>query len=524
MNIYNVPGIIENPVIPGFYSDPSICRDGEDYYAVFSSFEFFPGVPVFHSKDLVNWKQIAFCLTESTQLSLDNATTSDGIYAPTLRRWNNRFYMITSNRCSKSGNHFYVTADTMAGPFGDPVWITDIAGNPIDGVDPSLFFDEDGQVYFSCVAWDEKGQGIGQAKIDLKSGALTEPLEIVWHGTGGTFPEGPHTYHMNGWYYLMIAEGGTEYGHKVSIARSRNIQGPYESCPHNPILTQNYQYVQSNCLQGVGHGDLFEALDHTWWLMVHGFRTSIGKLHHLGRETMLAPVEWDKNGWPVVNRKGWLDKTIAMKGMFSKTLQKNIPGFKDDFSAPAPNLRWNYLRNPDLTKYRFSAVNGKSLSLIGSSCSLNDEGSPTWLGTRQRHFTCRVLTEMKFSPRSGDEAGFTVFQTAEHHYDVVVTSADRERICYLRKTVGDIVWTGDPVPLSADRFSIIMEADRAMYSFTVSCDGKDFLLGKGRTQLLSTEAMQYQNFTGTFLGMYAVSVNTEPVPAEFMYFEYSAAE
>ena len=521
MNRDITPGIITNPVIPGFYSDPGICRYGNDYYAVFSSFEYFPGVPVFHSRDLVNWEQIAYCLTRKSQLPLEDAVTSDGIYAPTLRYHNGKFYMITSNRCSKYGNHFYVTSESMRGPFSDPVWIRDMEGRSIDGVDPSLFFDEDGQVYFSCVAWDEKGQGIGQARIDLDSGLLLDPLKVVWHGTGGTFPEGPHTYRINGWYYLMIAEGGTEYGHKVSIARSRDINGPYESCPHNPILTQNYQYVQAGCIQGVGHGDLFEAHDHTWWLIVHGFRTSLGKLHHLGRETMLVPVQWNEDGWPVVNENGWIGETVRLQGVFSDTIQKEIPGFRDDFSSPTPSLRWNYLRNPDPSRYQFAASGGSGLLLTGTSDSLNEEGSPVWLGTRQRHFDCRIHVEMDYSPGENEEAGLTVYQTPEHHYDIVVASEHGQRLCYLRKTVGDIIWTGEKIPVLSERFSLDVRASRTLYTFSVSFDNRTYTLGDGRTQLLSTEAMQYQNFTGTFFALYAQSPNERPVPAYFLSFEYS---
>ncbi len=524
MNKKPEAGIIKNPVIPGFYSDPSLCRDGEDYYAVFSSFEFFPGVPVFHSRDLVNWRQITYCLSRRSQLELKDAVTSDGIYAPTLRRHSGTWYMITSNRCSKEGNHFYVSSPSMSGPFSGPVWITNPDGSSIDGVDPSLFFDEDGQVYFSCVAWDEHGQGIGQARVDLQSGRLLEPLHIVWHGTGGTFPEGPHTYRINGWYYLMIAEGGTEYGHKVSIARSRKIDGPYESCPRNPILTQNYQYVQSGCIQGVGHGDLFEAHDGTWWIIVHGFRTSLGKLHHLGRETMLAPVSWDADGWPVVSENGWLDETIPLHGAFSEAVQEPVPGFRDDFSDSSLSLNWNFLRNPDLRRYHLQASRGKGLALTGTARFLDQEGSPVWLGTRQRHFDCQVHVNMSFSPGEGDEAGLTVYQTPEHHYDIAVTSENGKRVCFLRKTVGDIHWEGARIYIPAEEFMLHIRASRTEYEFSVSFSEGDGMeaasLGSGRTQLLSTEAMQYQNFTGTYFAVYAQSASEQPAPALFSSFEY----
>ena len=510
---------IENPIIPGFYSDPSVCRDGEDYYLVNSSFEFYPGVPVLHSRDLVNWKQIAYCLDRSSQLSLEASGTSDGIYAPTLRKNGDVFYMITSNRSAKNGNHFYVTASSPAGPWSDPVWIYDMEGNVPGGVDPSLFFDEDGSVYFSCVAWDEKGQGIGQASIDITTGQLTSPLSIIWHGTGGTFPEGPHTYKINGWYYLMIAEGGTEYGHKVSLARSSNISGPYTSCPHNPVLTQIYQYAQGCPIQGVGHGDLFEAHDGSWWMIVHGFRPSIGKLHHLGRETLLVPVIWDEEGWPVADKNGWLDEAITLQGVFSQTIQLPIPDTVDSFGQNSLPLYWNYLRNPICRNYAIGNSIG-GLCLKGSSCTLDEEGQPTWLGRRQQHFVCTVISRLSFAPASDqEEAGLTVYQTPEHHYDLVITSEEGQRTAYLRKTVGDMKAESSPVILPDGELLLKITSDRFKYTFSVQANGIYTVLGTGRTQLISTETMLYQNFTGTYLAMYAIS--HEECPSEALFKEFS---
>lgn len=515
MNVHAVT----NPVIPGFYSDPSVCRDGEDYYMIHSSFEFYPGVPVFHSRDLVNWQQISYCLTNRSQLVLDHAGTSDGIYAPTIRKFGDTFYMITSNRSNPDGNHFIVTAPSPYGPWSNPVWIRDMDNHVPDGVDPSLFFDSDGKCYFSCVAWDHIGQGIGQAEIDLKTCRLLSPLNIVWHGTGGTFPEGPHTYRIGEYYYLMIAEGGTEFGHKVTIARSKNINGPYESCPKNPILTQNYQKAQSCPIQGAGHGDLFQAHDHTWWLIVHGFRTSVGKLHHLGRETLLVPITWDEEGWPSVNKEGWIDETIRLQGIFTEITQNMDYYTIDRFDREQLPLYWNYLRNP-ISKNYIRKPGETGISLIGCACSLNEIGSPTWLGRRQQHFDCKVSVSLEFIPRKGDEAGITVFQTNEHHYDLAVSSSHNRTICLLRKVVGDICQELPAVEIKSPRITFIITACREKYDFIIIDNNIPFSLGTARTQLISTEAMQYQNFTGTFFAAYAYSTNAEAAPAKFLSFEY----
>lgn len=272
-----------NPIIPGFYPDPSMCRVGNDYYLVTSTFEYFPGVPLFHSRDLIHWRQIGHCLTRSSQLPLEKAGSSGGIYAPTLRYHNGKFYMVTTN---VAVGNFFVYADDPAGEWSEPVWLEH------KGIDPSLFFDDDGKVYFT---WTTDNQ-IWQCEIDINTGAtLTKPRPI-WSGTGGRYPEAPHLYKINGTYYLLIAEGGTEYGHMVTLARADSPWGSFESCPHNPILTHRHR--GANPIQGTGHADLVEAHDGSWWMVFLAFRTlaHYQNFHHLGRETFLAPVKWDEAG------------------------------------------------------------------------------------------------------------------------------------------------------------------------------------------------------------------------------------
>lgn len=252
----------KNPVIPGFYPDPSVCRVGNDYYLVTSSFEYFPGVPVFHSKDLINWKQIGHCLTRDSQLNLDKCYFSAGIYAPTIRYHDGVFYMVTTN-VSGSGN-FYVSATDPAGEWSDPIWVKQ------GGIDPTLFWDDDGTCYFMSNGGFEGGTAI--SKIDIATGKLLSEPVTVWLGEGGRFPEAPHIYKKDGYYYLLIAEGGTEYAHAVTIARSKNIFGPYESCPSNPILTHSKRSAQNSPIQGVGHADLIQAHDGSWWAVFLGFR------------------------------------------------------------------------------------------------------------------------------------------------------------------------------------------------------------------------------------------------------------
>jgi xylan 1,4-beta-xylosidase len=283
-----------NPVIPGFYPDPSICWVGDDYYLVTSSFEYFPGVPIFHSKDLVNWRQIGHCLTTERQLPLAKAWSSGGIYAPTIRHHDGSFYMITTN-VSGVGN-FFVRSEQPVGPWSDPIPVAQ------SGIDPSLFFDDDGRVYFQSARNGDEGNGIYQCEIDISTGSMLTESRLIWKGTGGAHPEAPHLYKINGYYYLIIAEGGTEYGHMVTIARSSDPYGPYEPCPNNPILSHR---SLSSSIHATGHADLVQAHDGSWWAVFLGIRpVSYPFGHHLGRETFLAPVTWSSDGWPVIGHGG----------------------------------------------------------------------------------------------------------------------------------------------------------------------------------------------------------------------------
>lgn len=293
-----------NPVLPGFYPDPSVCRVGNDYYLVNSSFQYFPGVPVHHSKDLIHWEAIGHCISRPSQTKLEKIGFWNGIYAPTIRYHKGTFYMITTNTSDK-GN-FYVTTGNPAAEWSDPIWIDQ------PGIDPDLFFDDNGRSYILSA---RRGGYIQLREIDIRTGKLiSEPYDL-WRGTGGRCLEAPHLYKKDNYYYLVTAEGGTEYGHKVMIARSRTIEGPYENNPDNPILT--HINSMSNPIQGTGHADFIQAHDGSWWTVFLGFRPQSHTHHLTGRETYLAPVQWNENEWPVVNGNG----TVALD-MNSTTLPR----------------------------------------------------------------------------------------------------------------------------------------------------------------------------------------------------------
>ena len=491
-----------NPILPGFCPDPSICRVGEDYYLINSSFEFFPGVPLYHSKDLVNWEQIGHVLTRESQLPLKGVGTSGGIFAPSIRYHDGRFYMVTTN--VSYGGHFFVWTDDVRGEWSDPVWIE----TKQFGIDPSLFWDDDGTVYFQSTYFDpETGkQCIGQCELDIETGKQVGEIKNIWSGTGGKCPEGPHLYKINGTYYLMIAEGGTEYGHMETIARSNSPWGPFESCPHNPILThRNFSpdfsrmndptYVN---FQGLGHADLIDDPQGNWWLIFHGFRPSQSMLHHIGRETMLAPVEW-VDGWPVVNGGKDIEEEMDVPACSAKEQPDWF--FTEDFtklSALPP--RWVYLRNPVKENYRLEG----GLCLKAGEDTLSDLASPTFVAVRQRHFDVQATTVLDFAPTDeAAEAGVTVFHTNEHHYDLLVTKRGGKRVAILRRTVGDMQTESEPVALpDTEKITLKIEAGKLLYRFYAGSGDALTLVGEGRSQLLSTE-MMLGTFTGCMIGLFA---------------------
>lgn len=275
------------PVIPGFHPDPSVCRVGETYYLACSSFEYAPGVPIFTSDDLLTWTLVGHALHTPAQLEVADANPSGGIYAPTLRHHDGRFWMVTTN-VSDGPGHLLVTADDPAGPWSEPVRIEGAGG-----IDPDLAWDEDGTCYLT---WCD--QGLRQAVLDPATGDLLTEPRLVWEGTGGEHVEGPHLYRVDGRWYLMAAEGGTAAGHMETIARGPSPSGPWEPCPDNPVLTAR---STGGPVRSTGHADLVQRPDGSWAMVFLGVRPRgyFPAFHVRGRETYAVEVSW-VDGWPVV--------------------------------------------------------------------------------------------------------------------------------------------------------------------------------------------------------------------------------
>lgn len=310
----------QHPIIPGYHPDPSICRAGADYYLANSSFEYSPGVPIFHSRDLLSWTQIGNILERPEHLDVRTglAGASGGIYAPTLRHHDGRFWMITTNIHEVARGHILVHAEDPAGPWSEPVYVAGLIG-----IDPDIAWDEDG----TClVTWsDVMRGGISQAAIDPLTGEVLSEPRSLWAGTGGAHAEGPHLIRRGEWWYLLVAEGGTGPGHMVTIARSANVDGPFEPAPTNPILTHR---STSAAVQSTGHSDLVELADGSWALVFLATRPrgTFPRWHTNGRETFLAGVDW-VDGWPVIDESRYDVPTPST-------------GFVDDFTDAALHPRW----------------------------------------------------------------------------------------------------------------------------------------------------------------------------------------
>lgn len=499
----------KNPIIKGFNPDPSICRVGEDYYLVTSSFEYFPGLPIYHSKDLINWKQIGHCLTRDSQLQLQNASSSGGLYAPSIRYHDGLFYVICTNVSGK-GN-FYCTAKSPAGPWSDPIWVN------IKSIDPDIFWDEDGKSYFVT----QGDEGIRITEIDIQTGKILSPERLVWGGTGGRFPEAPHVYKKDGFYYLLLGEGGTEYAHSTTIGRSKSLFGPYESCPLNPIISHSNRLGQGNVIQGVGHADLAQASDGSWWAVFLGFRVTqrYSYYHILGRETFLAPVDWPKNGWPQVNGNGMINIDMEVPTLPLRPFEKEIT--RDEFSESRLHHAWQYLRNPITEHYSLSERKGH-LRISASPYTLNEQKQLSFVGRRQteHQFTASGVVEL-VSDQEEEEAGMTLFQNHTHHYDFLLKRKGTNYLLQVRVSVGSLKYIAAERLMESNKATFKIEGSPLSYAFSYLHPetGVYEELSKLDTRYLSTEVAG--GFTGVMIGLYASSNGQQTkAKAFFDWFDY----
>ena len=487
-----------NPVIPGYHPDPSVCRVGDTFYLVNSSFQYFPGVPIFQSKDMVHWQQIGNVLDRDSQLPLKGASSWLGIYAPTIRYHEGTYYMITTN--VGNGGNFMVTATDPRGPWSKPMWLKQ------QGIDPSLYF-EDGK----CYMVSNPGDAIWLCEINPKTGEQLTESKKLWQGDGGRYPEGPHIYKKDGYYYLLISEGGTELAHHLTIARSKNIEGPYESNPANPILTNCSRLGQSLQIQGTGHGDFVQATDGSWWMVFLAYRNYGGSYHHLGRETYLAPVEWKEGEWPVVNNVMPIDTLVKANTLPAVPLEKHLDADKN-FAPTTGKAEWMYIQNPISSNYERLGSGSKRIIRLHPHGTLTENNQPTFLGRRQESANMTLETEV--TPTGEAEAGLTIYQINDGHLDFVVSKNKVAVKCKLKSIdyeVKSVLRTNQKKAVK-----LRVRSNGEMYYFDYSLDGKNFQeLCAVNCSLMSTEVAG--GFTGVTLGMFAEG---KAGYADFGYFHY----
>jgi beta-xylosidase len=413
------------PVIPGFFPDPTICRVDDDYFLATSSFEYFPGAPIFHSRDLVTWEQIGNILTRRSQFAAGDRRPSGGIFGSTLRRHNNRFWFVTTNMSSFGGGHLLLHAEKAAGPWSDPVQIPGTVG-----IDPDIAWDNEGNCYLTWVGFGpgENQSGIVQARLDPRTGRLLERPRKLWQGTGLAYPEGPHLYQVGDWWYLILAEGGTERGHAVSVSRSRTPGGPFEPHPDNPVFSHR---STAAAVQNVGHADLVETVDGGWAAVYLGVRPrgSVPGYHVLGRETFAAGIAWDQ-GWPHFDEDRFEVPTADTT-------------FSDDFSSAVPHWRWI---SPGNDFASFTAKSPDGILITGG-----DTETAPLMATRVRDFAWSGRATVRPSPAAVvglvlrvDDAHWYAVEANQHQVRAVA------QIGQLRQEMGAAAWDPSAGPLQLE--------------------------------------------------------------------------
>lgn len=497
-----------NPIVPGWFSDPSICRVGDDYFMVMSTFTYFPGVPLFHSKDLVNWKQIGNVLSRESQLlPMKGQKINDGgIYAPTIsyNPHNKTFYMVTTN----VGSHnFYVTTKDPFGEWSEPVLLPNIKG-----IDPSFFFDDDGQAYIihkEDVTGKPKWcnhRAIRISRFNPETGeTFGEDMPFSELGVGPEErldrDEGPHIYKINGYYYIMCAEGGTSWAHSAVIYRSENVLGPYTRWSRNPMLTQRLlKTTRSNAVTCTGHADLIDTPDGEWWAVFLGCRPINGEFENLGRETFMMPVRWSKDGFPYMTQsKDTIPMMLSRKGV-KRQAETTFGNFtwRDDFNAKKLRPEWLSLRGSAERYYKLN----KGLRLTCSDVTAKQMDTPAYIGRRMQHHKFTATTALTFSAKEGEAAGMLLMKNEGRHYFMAVRQHD---IALLKANKGkDEVLASHEMSTAGKKIYLKAVSSGITYDFLYSTDGSNWHTLAKDIDASYLSSRRGGGFTGSTIGMYAV--------------------
>lgn len=496
-----------NPIIKGMYPDPSVCCVNQTYYLVNSTFEYMPGIPIFQSQDLVNWEQIGNGITDPQEIGIEDAPSSGGIFAPTIRFHKGHYYIITTCFRRSGLKNFFITAKNPAGPWSKPVFLD------IEGIDPSLYW-ENGKTYVQYTAFGT----ILQVVIEETTGAVLHGPKVLTKGCGGRDTEGPHIWKKNDYYYLLLAEGGTREGHMVTLMRSKSVWGPFEASPYLPVVS-NKDYAKEP-LQNVGHADWVQGKNGEDYLITLAVRHVKHKTI-LGRETVLTPAYWTDDGW--------LRAATPYMPLHGETSFEGYQQVKRDFRLDKTSNKLPLQiisprkRHDELVDFREDAI-----YVTGNSDSLSDEKSPVLLALRQTEYKFCLKTILSFEPEcQSDEAGIAMYMDAQHHFSLFISKRfleeKEEKVIVFRKCVDDLqTETVIPFP-PVEPITLAITGDNKKYYFQYQAENYPYKsAGWTYHKHLSINCVDSPN-TGVTGGIFVVGGCTAKV-SEFTYKELCDAQ
>ncbi len=469
--------MIHNPIIPGFNPDPSITFDGKRYIIATSTFEYYPGIALYTSEDLSVWKYETSVMTSANGFSLRGVKNSSGLYAATIRFHSGRYYAVTTNK-NGFGN-FVSHADSLAGPWTEPLFIHE------DGIDPSLLFLPDGSCFYTQ---NGKG-GLFGAFIDPDSGKLLEPLHLLSPGLTGNATEAPHIYMKDGLFYLVFAEGGTEYGHHEVAGRSESVYGPYE-LRKTPILSHVDR--KRHMIQATGHADLLELGNGSWIAVFLAIRVpGRAHLHNLGRETFMAEVTWE-DGWPVIGHGGEIE-------LEEESFIETVPMKPDyiSFHQDLPDTSVLRLRAEHASRYERCI---DSLLIHGGDELSKDMGEPASLLLRQPEFESVFSADLRCDETLTGCAGITVFYNSDYHADLCLERTGEEIRVSFRRKIHDLETAVLKKTINPGH-SVHLEVRTGRQWYVFFADGEE--IGRAAMASFATEGTMYMTFTGTLIGIFA---------------------
>ncbi|MEG3165274.1 glycoside hydrolase family 43 protein [Sphingomonas sp. PB2P19] len=523
---------LRNPILRGFNPDPSIVRVGDDYYIATSTFEWFPGVQIHHSRDLANWRLVARPLNRPSQLDMRGNPDSCGVWAADLSHADGRFHLVFTDvkrygqttvdgargASLRDFHNYHVSCDRIDGDWSDPVFLNS------SGFDPALFHDDDGRSWLLNMLWDHRPDrrrfaGIVVQQIDLSSGGLIGERHRIFAGTALGFTEAPHLYKRGGWYHLMVAEGGTERNHAVVMARSRSLFGPYDVHPDGPVLTA--QGKPDAALQRTGHGDLVETpAGETWMVYLCGRPLPRSDRCVLGRETAIQPMRWDDDGWLRT-----LDGDATPQGVVSA--ETPVVEHSDFDAATLPDA-FQWLRTPYPAQLFSLTARPGHLRLYGRE-TIGSHFTQALIARRQQAFRFTAETRVDFEPRHFQQAAGLVcyYNSTKFHYLHVTVDDDGVRQLQVLSAIpvaeGSSLLS-PPVPIGPGPIALRAVVDHEVLRFAYRSDAKDWcwLPETFDSSILSDEATLpgLPNFTGSFVGMACQDLSGAGLPADFAYFRY----